>query len=82
MLNKAQLQFDERNYKLESGYISDLRQYCRIVTVCEEQLILSLVEYELKFLGELIKVHAAQYVANQRIPPPHPQSSPELGAAV
>ncbi|CAD8096805.1 unnamed protein product [Paramecium primaurelia] len=55
ILNKAQDQFQERHSNIQQGYITDLRQYCRIVTACEEQLILNLSDYNLEFIGELIK---------------------------
>ncbi|CAD8093040.1 unnamed protein product [Paramecium primaurelia] len=55
ILNKAQDQFQERHSNIQQGYITDLRQYCRIVTACEEQLILNLSDYNLEFIGDLIK---------------------------
>ncbi|CAD8198219.1 unnamed protein product [Paramecium octaurelia] len=55
ILNKAQDQFQERHSNIQQGYITDLRQYCRIVTACEEQLILNLSDYDLEFIGDLIK---------------------------
>ncbi|CAD8086941.1 unnamed protein product [Paramecium sonneborni] len=55
VLQKAQVQFNDRQQEIQQGYIEDLRQYCNIVTVCEAQLILSLGEYDLGYLGELIK---------------------------
>ncbi|KAM3129305.1 hypothetical protein pb186bvf_018592 [Paramecium bursaria] len=56
VLQKSQKQFDDRNKTIHMGYISDLRQYCKIVTICEEQLILGLVDYDLQFIGEFIKL--------------------------
>ncbi|CAD8107614.1 unnamed protein product [Paramecium sonneborni] len=55
ILNKAQDQFQERHSNIQQGYITDLRQYCRIVTACEEQFILNLSDYNLEFIGDLVK---------------------------
>ena len=56
VLHKAGTQFNERHHSIQQGYIEDLRQFCKVITICEEQLILNLLEYDLAFLGELMKV--------------------------